>query len=276
MPEPISLLLAPGVEVRLDVESVLYDEKSQYQKIVVAETSFLGRVLLIDGILQFSSRDYRVYHEMIVHPAACRSRSLDRVAVIGGGDLFAAAELLKYDVSDVVVVDIDPTVTEVAKEFFARELGSLSDPRLRVVHEDGYSFIQNIDTEFDIVIVDSTDYQRYSLSEKLFSHNFYINCRDALTIGGVLAIQSGVPFLARKQYSRNQAAVDKVFKRCLSYEFCVPSFFGGSTVCTMVSKDGCLSDMKREPKGLLYADLEKISQLTAYRAEMAGMRNNVY
>ena len=80
----------------LKVKRTLHTERSQFQQIEVFESTFLGRVLALDGILQTSEVDEHVYHEMIVHPAMCAAPRIDRVLVIGGGDGGTAREVLRH------------------------------------------------------------------------------------------------------------------------------------------------------------------------------------
>jgi spermidine synthase len=65
--------------------------------------------LVIDGDLQFDSRDERIYHETLVLPTVSLARlrkpgNLLRILVCGGGDGLVAREILKY--SDVVHIDL--------------------------------------------------------------------------------------------------------------------------------------------------------------------------
>ena len=56
-----------SVRLGLKVQSVLHQETTPYQELVVAETAAYGRMLVLDGAVQTTTVDEFVYHEMITH-----------------------------------------------------------------------------------------------------------------------------------------------------------------------------------------------------------------
>ena len=84
------------------------EQRLYYAPIVLAKTTNYQRLVLtydnrrddyrffINGNLQFSSRDERIYHEQLVHPAMALVPDHRRVLILGGGDGLALREVLKY------------------------------------------------------------------------------------------------------------------------------------------------------------------------------------
>jgi spermidine synthase len=48
-------------------DKILFEEKSDHQDIVIFENAFWGRVLILDGVFQLTTRDEFIYHEMMAH-----------------------------------------------------------------------------------------------------------------------------------------------------------------------------------------------------------------
>ena len=100
----------------------------------------------------------------------------DRVLILGGGDGLALREVLKYDaVKKIDLVDIDPRIIELGKDFsILRKLNknSLNDPRVTVFTEDAFSFLNQYGPKYDRVIIDFPDPHNEALS-KLYSKEFY-------------------------------------------------------------------------------------------------------
>ncbi|HAZ38059.1 MAG TPA: spermidine synthase, partial [Clostridiaceae bacterium] len=48
------------------VNQTLVRKKTKYQDLAIVDTESLGRMLLLDGIVQTTTKDEYVYHEMIV------------------------------------------------------------------------------------------------------------------------------------------------------------------------------------------------------------------
>lgn len=57
----------PGGTFSFEVKEVLHSEKSQYQDILVFDTISLGRVLVLDGIIQCSQKDEFSYQVSVFY-----------------------------------------------------------------------------------------------------------------------------------------------------------------------------------------------------------------
>ncbi len=133
-------LVSPGLisdaRQHLYRDPIRFHEKSAYQDMVVTGSG--ERLsLYLNGHLQFDSEDEYIYHEMLVHPAVL---SLDHpirdALVLGGGDGLAVRELLKWpSLKRVVLVDLDPAVTNLAshyKPMIDQNGGAFLDDRVRI------------------------------------------------------------------------------------------------------------------------------------------------
>ena len=78
-----------GWGLTVNTRKQLCDIHSEYQHIEIFETVNLGKLLMLDGIVQLTSYDEFAYHEMMVNLPFYACGHLPRKAlVIGGGDLF--------------------------------------------------------------------------------------------------------------------------------------------------------------------------------------------
>lgn len=183
-------------------DKVVYEQQTPYQKIVITKWKNHHWLYLNRG-LQFSSYDEAKYHEPLVHPAMTFRKSHKNILVLGGGDGLAVREILKYsNVERVVLVDIDPAMTELGKgnQIFLRlNKGALSDPRVQVINADGYMFLQQTDEIFDVIFIDLPDPKSVDLA-RLYSKQFYQLAAKQLSVGGVLVTQATSPFFAQKAF----------------------------------------------------------------------------
>ena len=213
-------------------ESSLYDdvivhnEQSPYQKIVLSAWHDDVR-LFLNGHLQFASIDHYRYHESLVHPAMAAAASRERVLIIGGGDGLAAAEVLKYpDVRQVDLVDLDRAVTTLGR----RDLrvvklngNSLNHPKVEVINEDGFVYLQRAHPAYGLIILDLPDPREDALG-KLYSVSCYRLCRRHLAPGGVIATQASSPYYVREAYWSVAASLEEAGFSVLPYHVWVPSF----------------------------------------------------
>ena len=78
--------LWPGQRFGLQVQKVLLNGKSEFQDILMFESTTYGKVLVLDGVIQVTERDEYSYQEMIVHLPMFANHEPKKVLIIGGGD----------------------------------------------------------------------------------------------------------------------------------------------------------------------------------------------
>ncbi len=121
----------------LYADPIRHHTTSRFQDIVV--TGVGQRLsLFLNGKLQLDSEDEHLYHELLVHPAlTALGRPPVRVLVLGGGDGLAVREVLRWpSVQEVLLVDLDPAVTQLAREYpplVQLNSGALEDARVRTI-----------------------------------------------------------------------------------------------------------------------------------------------
>lgn len=213
---------------RLFHGEVLHAETTRVQEIAWVKKPSTGELrLYANRNLQFSSADEARYHEALVHPAMGAAAARGRVLVLGGGDGLAARELLEYpEVAQIVLVDLDPRMTTLARTLpaaKAQNRGALDDPRVTLVHEDAWKFLQESAQLFDVAIVDLPDPGSPGLA-KLFSREAYALLAARLTPGGVFAVQASSPYYTRRSFWCIERSVAAAGLATRPYHVLVPSF----------------------------------------------------
>lgn len=223
------------IEERLYKDEIIYAVQTPYQRLVVTRWNDDLR-LFIDGNIQFSSVDEYRYHESLVHPAMSLAPSREAVLVLGGGDGLVAREALKYDdVGTITIVDIDPQVTDLFATyppFVDLNQGALANPRVQVVNEDAYKFLERTSDRYPVVVIDLPDPNNESLA-KLYSVEFYRLVKQHLARGGVVAVQSSSVYFTRETFWCTNHTIAAAGLHTLPYHAYVPSF--GDWGFTLVS-----------------------------------------
>jgi len=212
------------VEIRID--DVLFRRRSEYQDVCIVESRELGRMLVLDGIIQTSMRDEFVYHEMLAHVPLFIHPKPERVLVIGGGDGGTVREVLKHpEVKRVHLVEIDALVVEASKRYLPELAGKLDDPRVEVKIADGIEFVKNRRQAYDVVLIDSSD--PLGPAEGLFTSEFYGNVAAALKKDGVMAAQSESPFFTPGLVESIYRSIRSHFATVRLYTASVPTYSSG-------------------------------------------------
>ncbi len=236
----------------LDVRAVVHRERTAYQDLSILDTECFGRVLMLDGIVQTTERDNRFYHEMLTHVPLFAHGRARRMLIVGGGDGGCLREALRHERLSVVLVDIDEAVIRASRRFLP-ELsdGAFDHPRAEIVVADGAAWIRREGERFDVIVIDSTD--PVGPGEALFSGGFYAACRDRLTPGGVLATQSGVPFVQPEVLRACSERLSALFVDTAFYTVSVPSYSGGAMTLGWASDDAGLRRADRETLAARFA-----------------------
>lgn len=171
----------------------LFHEQTPYQLVEVFETDTWGNLMTIDGMVMLSERDEFVYHEMMAHVAMFSHPNPENVLIIGGGDGGTAREVLKHpSVKKVDMVEIDEAVVRASK-LHMPEVGDFENPKLNVLYENGLTFVDGHESEYDVIIIDGSD--PVGPAVDLFKKDFYEKCHRCLKDNGVLVSQTESPFV---------------------------------------------------------------------------------
>ena len=208
---------------RLYADPIIAFRQSAYQEIVVTQRGNDMR-LYLDGGLQFSTRDEYRYTESLVYPAlGAGARS---VLVLGGGDGLAARELLRAPgVENIVQIELDPAVIELARSTMrSANGGSLDNPRVHIVTGDAMTWLRGRKTpSFDAVIVDLPDPDTPVLG-RLYSTEFYALVSRVLAPNGLMVVQSGSPYSTQTAFWRTVSTITAGGYAVTPYHVYVPTF----------------------------------------------------
>jgi spermidine synthase len=144
--------------IRLRGLKLVEQRTSPLQQVRLFQHNDLGHVLVIDDELQHVEAWQALYHEPLVHLPASFIPRLRNALVLGGGDLFAARELLKYkSVLSVTLVEHDSNVLELMRDHYPHAETVLNDPRVTVQIADARTVLQFAKAKYDLIVNDCFD-----------------------------------------------------------------------------------------------------------------------
>jgi spermidine synthase len=209
-------------------DRIIFSKQSRYQKIILTKHRHDIR-LFLDGNLQFSSVDEHRYHESLIHvPLSLHDTPVMRVLLLGAGDGLAVRELLKYPViEEIVLVDLDENITQLAKEnqyISSLNKHSLESPKVKIVISDAFTYLTENEKLFDFIVGDLPDPNNTSLA-RLYSKQFYKLMRNNLSEDGLFVTQATSPYFATDAFwsivkTIGAAGFDNVYP----YHAQIPSF----------------------------------------------------
>jgi spermidine synthase len=225
------------------IDKVYFENKTEHQHLMIFHNAALGRVMVLDGVVQTTEKDEFVYHEMMAHVPLFAHGNAKQVLIVGGGDGGMLREVLKHQtVEQVTMVEIDNAVIEMAKQYLPNHSrGAFDDPRANIVIADGMDFVRDTEQTFDVIISDSTD--PIGPGEILFTTDFYAQCQRILNPGGVVVTQNGVAFFQLDEVKTTSSRLSRHFSDATFYSAAVPTYYGGIMTFAWGSNEPALRDV---------------------------------
>ena len=196
-PAAIAVLIAlPVGTLKADAGDgrVIHERDTEYQYARVVERSDGSRALeLNEGQAQHSIYEPDtvltgdVWDGHLVLPFTALDRPPRRVAILGNaaGTTSRAYEEF-FPRTRVDGVEIDGELSEIGRRFF-----DMTNPRLRVFHEDARPYLRRTDARYDVLSVDA--YRQPYIPFYLATREFFELCRHRLADGGVVIVNAGHP-----------------------------------------------------------------------------------
>ena len=216
-----------GFRVNLKADRVLFDSETEHQRLIIFDNADFGRVMMLDSIVQVTTKDEFIYHEMMSHVPLFAHGRAKCVLIVGGGDGGVLREALRHpELEQVTLCEIDRGVIDLCRKYFPEiSAGAYDDPRTRIVIADGTKFVAETPDRFDVIMVDSTD--PVGPGAVLFTREFYAGCRRCLKPGGLLITQNGLPFLQAGELKQSVGYFRELFADASAYLANTPTYFGG-------------------------------------------------
>jgi len=224
-----------GFELGYKVEELLHYEKSKYQEISIAASTGFGKILVLDGIPQYTTKDGHIYNEMITHVPLTTHPHPKKIAIIGGGNCGAAREAIKYeDIQEINIIEIDKRVVEVSNMWLSKTELWKEDKRVNIIYRDGAEWIKEQKGIYDILLLDRSD--PYGPSTDLYKETFYKQIYNSLKDDGLMVCQSESPYFYLGLLKNTVKNLRSIFPIVCVYLATIPSFPGGIWSFTLASK----------------------------------------
>lgn len=164
----------------------------------------------------------------------------ERVLFVGGGGFSGPKYFISaYPDVQVDVVEIDPVVIEVAKEYFAVP----ENERLSIYNDDGRRFLQSSDMQYDIIILDA--YSKSYVPFHLMTAEYYSLLDERLAPGGVI-VSNHIGSVGNALYNYETSKLWRAAYKTMAEEFDSVQVFptrsnsGISQNLMLVASDGAL------------------------------------
>ncbi|MGP8125781.1 MAG: hypothetical protein ACLQEQ_07980 [Nitrososphaerales archaeon] len=213
-----------GLHLAYHAKRYVFSGRSKYQKIDIIDNDAYGRMLFLDGNVQHTAYDARIFNEALC--GHVKRSGASRVVVLGGGSGQTVISLLESPwIEHITVVDIDDVVVRCCRRYIGGVEAALGDPRVDVVIGDAFEHMRNTRDRFDAAVIDFTEIPFRMRKSPAALKQLYANIRDKCDgrcsqyIGSLVGLTHG---------PRLRELADSVGKQLLSNvtheEVFIPSF----------------------------------------------------
>jgi len=172
---------------------LLESRNSIYGNLAVIETGNIRSIydngVILANVPDEAAAEEAVHYALLEHPAP------RKILLIGGGANGRVVQVLKHPtVERVDYVELDPTLIDMARQFFRAQSAPFGtdrlteDPRVHVHYADGRLFLKTSRDQFDVIILDLPDPQTAQLN-RFYTAEFFQSASEHLAPGGLLALQ---------------------------------------------------------------------------------------
>ncbi|XP_058826574.1 spermine synthase isoform X2 [Topomyia yanbarensis] len=148
--------------IEYDIDKVLYDKRSDFQKIQIVHSKSLGNMLVLDELQNIAEADL-IYTETLMRRGVEDYKGKE-ICILGGGDGALLYELLKEEPKHVVMLEIDELVMQACNKYMNSICGDVLERRksdnFEIIVGDCMVYLNKYIKEgrkFDYVFGDLTD-----------------------------------------------------------------------------------------------------------------------
>jgi spermidine synthase len=209
-----------GLSTRLQYprQHLVERANSPYGKLLLVQSE--GQLDFIEnGVPLISTRDDQ-HVEETVHYALAQRPDASRVLLLSGGISGTAREILKYPVSRVDYVELDPLILELGKKHLPE---NLADPRIHLFNTDGRIFIkQAAAAGYDLIILDLPAPATAQLN-RFYTVEFLAEAKRALAPNGVVSFSLGqYENYVSRELARLLASAQRTVKTAFKNTLAIP------------------------------------------------------
>ncbi|XP_055602869.1 spermine synthase isoform X2 [Uranotaenia lowii] len=113
--------------IEYDIDKVLYDKRSEFQKIQIVHSKSLGNMLVLDELQNIAEADL-IYTETLMRRGIENYKDKE-ICILGGGDGALLYELLKEEPKFVVMLEIDELVMQACNKYMNSICGDVLERR---------------------------------------------------------------------------------------------------------------------------------------------------
>ncbi len=169
-----------------------------------------------NNVLLFTTENV-IANEEATHYAMIQHNSPKNVLLISGGISGITTEILKYQISRLDYVELNPWLIRLGKQFTS----VLESPEINIIQEDARLYIKHSERNYDVIIINLPEPVTAQIN-RYYTIEFYRNLKEILNTGGIVTfgLPSSVNYMSDEVIELNSTiyrTIRSVFKYVLVF-----------------------------------------------------------
>jgi len=217
---------ASGLVIKSKVKEVFLADKSKDHQIRIVDLEAFGRSVILNGALEYTCFDDRIYHESLVHPALCAHPNPKTVLILGCNIGATVREVFRFkSIEKCVGVDNDEVVHRHCREHLREQThGAFDNPKFHMIISDVEDFVKESHEKFDVIVFDLPEPHQGN-SWRMYTQEFYEQASNLLNKDGIFVSHCGPSslYFLENVFSPVQNTLKAVFAHVRPYSTFLPS-----------------------------------------------------
>jgi spermidine synthase len=213
-----------GLHLAYHAKKFWFSGRSKYQQIDIIDNDAYGRMLFLDGNVQHTAYDSRIFNEALCGPA--KRNGFAEVLVLGGGSGQTVMTLFDSPtIQHITVAEIDPLLVDCCRKYIKGVGRAFGDRRVRILIGDAFEFLHSTREEFDATIIDLTE-RPFGIKSNLKTLNqLYADIKEKCRGRCSQYIGSSVGLAFHRQFRESAMSASRRYLSNVRYEdIFIPSF----------------------------------------------------
>lgn len=197
-------------------QSIIYQKDTPYGNLTVTQQknqiNFYENNVLLSSSHDVKSSEETVHYAMSQHPAP------EQVLLIGGGISGTINEMLKYDITQLDYVEMNPWVIDLIKQYAK----GINDSSVRIINQDARLYIKNTSRNYDVVIMDLPQPNTAQIN-RYYTINFMHELEKILKPHSVFSLSlSATGNYMSKEAQKSQSVIYQTLNRVFDHILIIP------------------------------------------------------
>ncbi len=162
-------------------QRLVFQKDTPYGNIVVTKTADQLN-FYENGLILFTTEN-TISNEETVHYAMIQLENPQNILLISGGVSGTVNEILKYNISKIDYVELDPLIIGLGRRYTK----NLDNEKINIINKDGRLFVKQAKDRYDAIIIDLPDPSTAQIN-RFYTIEFFKEAKEILKKDGIISL----------------------------------------------------------------------------------------